>query len=113
MESSTLGLIAFGALVILFVVGAIVLASSIQEPSTADTPNRARPFLVEEATKWQKWIFLAYVVVGPLYLLLDWSLYGSTLEAPKLALFQYKQKLISDLWSAGAIMFGLFWGLKK
>jgi hypothetical protein len=67
-----------------------------------------------EAATWQKWIFVIWTVAGPLLLLWDWYVFGSNLEAgTKLTQFQYRQKLISDLWSASAVMFGVFWGLKK
>ena len=77
-----------------------------------DAPNGS--LLYSEAANWQKWIFVIWTVAGPLLLLWDWYLFGSNLEVgTKLTQFQYRQKLISDLWSAGAVMFGVFWGLKK
>ena len=68
---------------------------------------------VLEATSWQKWIFVVWTIAGPLWLLWDWDQNLPNLAADKIAQFQYRQKLISDLWGAGALVFGVFWGLKK
>ena len=76
-----------------------------------DAPNGS--WFYSEAANWQKWIFVIWTVAGPLLLLWDWYVFGSNLEGTKLTQFQYRQKLIGDLWSAGAVMFGVFWGLKK
>jgi hypothetical protein len=80
--------------------------------ASKDTANSfARRFL--EAKPWQKWFFFAYTVVGPLLLLGAWHLYGKDLTGTELTKYQHEEKLVSDLWSAGAVFFGVFWGLKK
>jgi hypothetical protein len=66
-----------------------------------------------EPTSWQKWIFVLWTMAGPLYLLCDWYAHGTTLVPPELTRFQHRQKLIGDLWTAGAVMLGVLWGIKK
>jgi hypothetical protein len=66
-----------------------------------------------EPETWQKWIFVVWVLAGPLYLLWDFYQNGMHLEPPKLTRFQHRQKLIGDLWTASSVLFVVFWGVTK
>jgi hypothetical protein len=69
---------------------------------------------LKEAVWWQKVIFFIWIVAGPIYLVCDYYHNGSTITKPlELSHFTHKQKLFTDLWTAVAVLFGLFWGLKK
>ena len=76
---------------------------------------------VKEAVTWQKVIFVAWIIAGPLYLLwasdftMDLEDYKTKMgwNADQLKNFQYRQKLLGDVWTAGSVMLGMLWGLKK
>jgi len=68
---------------------------------------------ISEPTSWQKWIFVIWMIAGPLYLFLDWMWNWAQQETDPIKRFQQTQKLLTDLWTASAVVFGVFWGLKK
>ena len=103
--------IAYVVLGIVFLVGVGVMASSFDKPKGYRFSNRAGA--LGDPEKWQKWVFVIWMVAGPLCLLLDWYFYGSKLQGPDFTQFQHRQKLLSDLWSGGSVLFGVFWGTQE
>jgi uncharacterized membrane protein len=62
----------------------------------------------------KKWLFVLWTVTGPLFALWYWEYYGAPLKEDSLIKpFQYRQKLYTDVWSAGTVMLGVIWGIKK
>jgi hypothetical protein len=95
---------------IIFVVGLGLAGFSFERPRGVTKDFKGR---LKEPVWWQKVLFFVWTVGGPLYLVYDYYNNGATLEQIKFAHFTHKQKLFTDVWGATAVLFGLFWGLKR
>src|SRR5262245_22325473 len=79
--------------------GAVGLIAACEEPKSDNVKRR---------------LFVIWTVMGPLIALWYWEYYGAPLKEEALIKpFQHRQKLYSDVWSAGAVMLGVLWGIKK
>jgi hypothetical protein len=97
----------------------VVLAEIWADTSTRPTKDEKtfslwEKMLFTEPKTWQKWVFVCWMIAGPLYLLLEWWAFdGSARETDVNKRLAQTQKLASDLWTSCAVIFVVFWGLKK
>ena len=96
------------------VVMAEIWADSSTKPTKAEANfSGSERMLFTEPKTWQKWVFVCWMIAGPLYLFMEWWLVGAPKETDVAKRLAQTQKLASDLWTSCAVIFVVFWGLKK
>jgi hypothetical protein len=98
--------------VYVFVAVAIVavVASAM---ARAGVPERYFANDEEKSQKFRLAMFVIWTLILPLGLLVEWNHRAAAPPSTEMAAFAYGRKVVTDLWTAVAVVLALLWGIKK
>jgi hypothetical protein len=99
---------------IVFAVVGIVLVGL----SAAFRAGRPKGFALDSkgqntTDSWRLWMFIGWTLALPLWWLVEWYVYAAPSPPANFPAFQYGRKVVTDLWTAIAVVLGLLFGIKK